>query len=365
MPDSADTPPQAAIERTRLTDPRTMSFGEHLEELRTRLIWALLGIAPIFLATIFWGNTLLEFILTPARAQLRAAGQPGDLIVTGPLEALGAWLKVSGIVTIVLGIPIIVYQLWRFVAPGLYPHERRFAQFLVPLSVVLSLLGLAFLYYVMLPAMLAFLINFGLSIGKQSTTTVPLPQGQALTFRIPVLPGDPPDPPPGAIWFDTERQELRINTAPPVPPPEPGKAPAKAPAAVIRGVPMTTATGIAQQYRVSEYVGLVFTMGIAFAAGFQTPVVVLLLGWVGIFDRKTLARSRKYALFSSFVVAAILTPSPDPFSMTVLAIPLYLLYEFGLFLLKFVPADRVARGLRFRDLTRPAPVREAADAGDE
>jgi len=347
-----------AVERSRLPDPTAMSFGEHLEELRQRLLWALLGIAPIFLLSVYFGNELLEFILAPARQELLDAGLPNELLVTNPLEALGAWLKVSGVVTIVLGVPIIVYQLWRFVAPGLYEHEQRFARFLVPLSVTLSLAGLAFLYYVMLPVMLAFLIGFGAGIVGETPTPTVTPPEQALTYRVPVLNGDPSDPPPGAVWYNRALHQLRINIAPE---PAPGAAP---PPADIRGTPMTLATGIAQQFRVSEYIGMVFTMSLAFACGFQTPVVVLLLGWAGIVDVQTLSRSRRYALFISAVVAAVLTPSPDPFSMAILALPLYLLYELGLFMLKFIPSERVARGLKLRDLTRPAGPREGPDAGD-
>jgi sec-independent protein translocase protein TatC len=351
MPLSDDTPSDDAV-----SDPRTMSFGAHLDELRKRLIWALILITPVFCATLYWGNELLEFILTPARQQLQSVGLPSMLQATGPLETLSAWLKVSGVITIVLGIPILLYQLWLFVKPGLYPHERRFAQFLVPLSVFLSVAGLAFLYYVMLPAMLHFLIAFGADLGRPDITTMPRPPG--ITFpTLPVLAKDPADTKPGELWINKDLEELRVDVTPA---PEEGQP---APERIILGTPMTKATGISQQYRVSEYIDMVFTMSLAFVAGFQTPIVVLLLGWIGIFDRKTLARSRKYALFIAFLAAAILTPSPDPFNMTVLAIPLYILFELGLFLLRVFPPHRIARGVRPRDLFSSAS-REGPDAGD-
>lgn len=354
MADDPPTPAPEVPDRSRLSDPRVMSFGQHLDELRRRLIWTLILLTPIFGATLYWGNDLLEFILAPARAQLRSSNLPADLIATGPLETLGAWLKVSGVITIVAGIPILLYQVWLFVRPGLYPHERRFAQFLVPLSMGLSLAGLAFLYYVMLPAMLHFLIAFGADLGKPTVTTAPLPPGVTLP-HIPILPDDPTESRHGDTWVNSTLQEFRIDATPV---PEAGKPP---PERVVLGAPVTRSSGIAQQYRVSEYVGLVFTMSMAFVLGFQTPVVVLLLGWVGIFQRATLARSRKYALFISFVVAAILTPSPDPFNMTILALPLYVLYELGLLLLRVFPPERVARGR-----AKPAEqAREGDDAGDE
>lgn len=362
-----------SVERSRLQDPRAMSFGEHLEELRMRLIWAILGVIPIFAASLIFGNELLAFILKPARASLRDAKLPTDLLATAPLEVLGAWLKVSGVITVALGVPWIIYQLWRFIAPGLYAHERRFAKFLLPFSVFLSFLGLAFLYYVMLPAMLIFLIQFGASVGQQTPNTVTVPP-DAFKFSLPIIEGNPIDPPPGTLWIDRQSMELRVNVAPPATPDQPTPKPE------VRGTPLAVTGGIAQQYKISEYISLVFMMSIAFVAGFQTPVVVLLLGWVGIFDVKMLSKSRKYAFFIAFVVGAILTPSPDPFSMTVLAIPLYMLYELGLFLLKVLPPERVARGVKFSDFahgagalirgkkktdTREPDTKEPPDAGDD
>jgi sec-independent protein translocase protein TatC len=328
------------------TDPRSMSFGEHLEELRRRLIFGLVMVIPIFLLTLVFGDRLLELVIAPAQQQFRRAQLPQGLQSLAPLETLGAWLKVSAVVTIVLGVPAILYQLWLFVAPGLHAHERRFAAFLIPLSVLLSIAGLFFLYFVMLPAMLAFLINFGSGVGRLKTHTVETPPAMVYSHLTP-LPGDPANPEPGAIWFNSELEELRFNAAPAGQPPH------------ILGAPMMKSTGIAQQYRLSEYIDLLFTMSLAFVAGFQTPVVVLLLGWMGIVDRAGLRRKRKHAIFIAFIVAAILTPSPDPFSMTILAVPLYLLYELGMLLLRFAPPDRVATGL-FRRARREGP-----DAGGD
>jgi sec-independent protein translocase protein TatC len=337
---------QRPVPGGRPQDPRAMSFGEHLEELRRRLIFGLAMVVPIFILTLVFGDQLLNAVIAPAQEQFRRAQLPQGLQSLAPLETLGAWLKVSAVATVVLGVPALLYQLWLFVAPGLHAHERRFAAFLIPLSVLLSVAGLLFLYFVMLPAMLAFLINFGAGLGKLRTDVVERPPG--VVFQsVPVLRGDPADPPPGALWFNSELEELRFNTA------AQGQPPA------LLGTPMMKSTGIAQQYRLSEYIDLLFTMSLAFVAGFQTAVVVLLLGWMGLVDRAMLRRKRKHAIFIAFVVAAVLTPSPDPFSMTVLAVPLYLLYELGMVLLRFAPADRVASGWLGR------MRREPADAGGD
>jgi sec-independent protein translocase protein TatC len=333
-----------------------MSFGEHLEDLRRRLIIALVGVVPIFVIALVFGNSLLGFVIEPAQAQLKASGLPSKMIVTGPLEALGSWLRVSVVATLVVGIPWIFFQLWLFIAPGLYEHEKRFVRFLLPLSCILSVVGLTFLYFVILPAMLSFLIGFGASIGTTHVDHRPTPEGIVIP-TIPILDFDPTDAPSGGIWFNKPLQELRINIAPPPAPGEPATPP------LVRGTPMTKAAGIAPQYRVSEFVGLVFTSSVAMVLGFQTPVVVLLLGWIGIVQEKTLRTKRKYAFFFAFALGAILAPSPDPMSMVLMAVPLYILYEFGLFLLKFFPPARIARGVKPADLVT-TPEREGPDAGD-
>ena len=329
-----------------LPEPGAMSFGDHLEELRRRLIFAILTVLPIFILAMVFGKELVDLLLRPANAQLRASSLGGQFIVTNPLEALGAYFRVAAVVTIVVGVPAILFQLGLFVAPGLYPHERRFALFLIPLSLVLSCVGLLFLYFVMLPAMLEFLIRFGATMGETSTPLVEVAP-EVLPLRVPVIAGDPISPPSGAVWFNSHLGHLRMNRA------------AEGVPAVVVGTALVHAAGIAQQFRVSEYVDLFFTMALAFAVGFQTPVVVLLLGWMGIVDRPMLARKRKHAVFAAFIVAAVLTPSPDPFSMAMLAVPLYLLYELGMLLLRFAPANRVAGGWSGRKRGEPADAGEA------
>lgn len=329
-----------------------MPFGEHLEELRRRLIYALLSLVPVFVLCLTFGTTLLDVILWPAQAQLRAAELPVMLQATGPLETFAAWVKVSMAATLVIGVPVALYQLWLFIAPGLYAHERRFARFLVPLSMVLSALGLVFMYFVLLPAMLAFMLHFGAGVGKpQVAVAEPLP---GVVFQMfPVLAADPPNPPPGAIWFNQSLQELRMNVAAPATDDRP--VPPQ-----IRGTPMTRAAGIAQQYRISQYLMLVFNMSIAVALGFQMPVAVLLLGWGGLVTPEALRKHRRYAILICAIVAAILTP-PDPLSLFLLTVPLWLLYEFGVLLLTWLPPSRVASGV-FR---RGQPRREPPDIGDE
>jgi sec-independent protein translocase protein TatC len=334
-----------------------MSFGEHLEELRRRLIFALVSLLPIFILCLVFGTTLMEFLLQPLQTQLRAANLPVLLQATGPMETFSAWIKVALIFSLILGIPLALYQLWLFIAPGLYAHERRFARFLVPLSISLATLGLLFLYYVLLPAVLSFVLNFGAAVGRPSTPIVEMPANGSLVIpSFPILAGDPANPQPGAAWFNESLQELRINIAAPSPDGSPV-------AAQIRGTPMTRATGIAQQFRISQYLSMVFNMSLAVSLGFQLPVAVLLLGWAGIVTPEYLRRHRRYAILFCSIAAAVLTP-PDPLSLFLLWLPLILLYEFGIMLLVAFPPSRVAEGILPRRAALPGGGREPRDAGD-
>lgn len=306
----------------------TMPLGEHLEDLRKRLVLALLGLVPIVVIALYFGQQLLELMLLPLQAAMRDARLGNTLQATAPLETFMTYVKVSFIAAIAVGSPWLLYQLWKFVSPGLYSREKRFVYLLIPLSVTLTASAIAFLYFVIIPVILAFFINFGASVGALTTPVVPSPEG-AIYPTMPVLAGDPPAPVPGQQWINTEMMKMRICVGIVNDKPE------------ILSADLHSDAGIVQQYRVSEYTGFVLSLALAFSLGFQLPVVVLLLGWAGIIDRAFLAKHRKQAVFICAIAAAVLTPA-DPSSMVLLWVPLVLLYELGGLLLKFFPAERVA-----------------------
>lgn len=320
----------------------TMSFGDHLEELRRRLIWGLAGLAPILLVCLLFGQSIMRFLIAPLERQLLRAGQAPTLQALSPVETFGAYIKVSMVATVLLGVPWALWQLWLFVRPGLYETERRFARFLLPLSVVLTFAATSFLYLVMLPVALFFLITFGAGVAPENPPVAPLGEGIVLP-TTPVLSADPEDPAVGATWVLGPMHQLRIHVG----------------GGRVYSAPLTSGGLIAQQYRVKEYVDLVFMLGLVFAVAFQTPVVVMLLAWAGIVDPADLARKRKHAFFVCAVLGAVLTPTGDPASMALLTGPLYLLFELGLALARFVPAKRVAGGL-----LRQGPGRDG-DMDDE
>lgn len=326
-----------------------MPFGDHLEELRKRMIFALLGIVPFFVITVAFSQRLLEFVIRPVEQALRDADLNAQLIQTSPLETFMTALKLAVVVTILVGSPWLLFQAWLFVAPGLYENERRFVYILLPLSAALTATAIVFLYKLLLPIVLAFFIAFGTSVEGKPALTGPVPEGVVFP-EAPLLAADPEAPVAGQFWINDTRKELRFAV--------PGRAaPDGEPGAIgILAIPMTKATGIIQQYRVAEYTKMFLSLALAFSVGFQTPVVVLLLGWVGIIEPRELLRYRRHVGMICLVVSAVLTPA-DPLSMLLLAIPLYVLFEFGVLLHKLLPADRVSRGF--------GGSKEGRDAGDE
>jgi sec-independent protein translocase protein TatC len=312
-----------------------MSFGDHLEDLRKRLVWALVGIVPLFVAGLVLGGPLLGIIVEPLTTALADAGQPTRLLATSPLETFVAYIKVALALTLTVGAPWIILQLWLFVSPGLYASERRFVFFLVPLSGVLSALGVLFLYYILLPISLFFLIMFGTRLVQTDTPGIDEPPPAVGTVALPQMPGDPSPRAiegglveTGDVWVNTRLNELRVLL-------EDG---------TIAGTPLSMGSAaIAQSYRVGEYVNLVFVLGLVFVIAFQLPMVLMLLSWVGIFEARDLTPYRRQIMFGCGVAGAVLTPQ-DPFSMLLLGVALYGLFEFGLVLMRFVPARVVAEG---------------------
>lgn len=305
-----------------------MPLGAHLDELRLRLIHAIYGLVPIAAISLYFGKHLLDFLLQPLFHALGEAGY-GAPQATGPLETFGAYMKVSLIAALLVGGPWILWQAWKFVSPGLYAREKRFVYFLLPLSCLFTFLGVFFLYRLVMPMMLTFFLAFGSDIGVRPIPTVPIPAGVTMP-ALPVLEGDPApaDLKPGMYWINKPMHEVRFCI-------EAGESP------VIFNQPLNKDAAIRQDYRITEYISLLLSMMLAFAVSFQTPVIVLLLGWAGIVDNAFLAKYRKYALFLTSIIAALLTPG-DVASMLMLWVPLYFLYELGGLLLRIMPASRLA-----------------------
>lgn len=305
-----------------------MSFGEHLDELRTRLIHTLVGLVVIFAVSLYFGGPLLAFLSEPLLDQLTAAGQARNMLTTSPLEGFAAYIKVATVATLVVGMPWILFQFWKFVSPGLYPHEQRFVYFLIPLSGVLTMVGFAVLYAIILPISLYFLITFSASLIDAHVATIPMPEALVLP-QVPSLHGDPRNAPIGSMWINDALGQLRVQVSPDS----------------VMGMPLVSGGAIAQQYRVSEYINLIFMLGLGFSIAFQTPLVLLLLSWAGVVDAEMLTAHRKQVILGC-VVAAALLPTQDPWSLVLLSVMLIALFELGILMIRVIPVRRVAGAVR-------------------
>ena len=328
----------------------TMSFGDHLEELRRRVLWAMAAPIPLSVVVFIFKEPLIQWLCAPLMKVLEANELPRRMLVLGPAEALMTAIKLSLIGAVVLSAPWILLQGWKFIKPGLYHHERRFVHFLLPGSAILTAAGVALLYYIMLPLMLMVLVKFGTALLPSPGNAMDDPRVQAVLESIESVPilTKPPNPAePGDAWLNWPDLDLYVAVKLAVEPDvSAGRAriedsPDAQPAVEIVHVPRRPV--MSQEFRLGAYLDFVMLLILAISIAFQMPLVILLLGWVGIVRIETLRTKRKYALFICGVIGAVITP-PDALSMLMMLVPLYGLYELGIILLVLAPAQAVAEG---------------------
>jgi sec-independent protein translocase protein TatC len=319
-----------------------MTLGDHLDELRRRMIWAVALPLPVAVMAFAWAEPIRTFLCQPAVHALEAHNLPTQLQVLSPIETLGTDLKIALVTALVLGAPWILLQVWKFVEPGLYAHERRFVRLLLPMSAALTVSGLALLHFLLMPMMLEVLVSFGSEPPQrmESASTAQVAATPAVP-TLPVLHEAPAHPAPGQAWLTSDH---RLAVAVPD-----GEGMVQ-----VLSVPLVQGSRLAQQFRLSEYLDFTLDFALGTAIAFQTPLIVLLLGWLGVLTPQALGKFRRYAIFLSVLVSAIVTPSGDPFSLALLAVPIYGLYELGILLLRAAPPAVVARGEVFSRIVRAA-----------
>ena len=235
------------------------SFISHLIELRTRLMRSIVAVVIVLAALFPFAKDIYALLAEPL---LRALPKGATMIATDVTGTFLVPLKVTLVAAFLIALPYVLWQVWAFVAPGLYQHEKRLVLPVLVSSCVFFLCGMTFAYFVVFPVAFHFFAHY-------------------------------------------------------------------------------TPAGVQMMTDIDKYVTFVLKMFIAFGVTFETPVVIVVLVRMGVVSLAKLKSVRPYAIVGAFVVGALFTP-PDILSQCLLAVPLYMLFELGLLLARFVssPATR-------------------------
>jgi len=258
------------------------TFISHLIELRDRLLRSVIAVIVIFLGLFHWANDLYTLLAEPL---LHALPKGGQLIATEVTAPFLVPIKVTLMAAFLIALPYILYQIWAFIAPGLYSHEKRLGVPLIVASVVLFFCGMAFAYFMVFPVVFGFIT---------------------------------------------------------------GVAP----------------VGVAVMTDISKYLDFVMTMFMAFGITFEVPVVVVLLVKIGVVSVSKLREIRPYVIVGAFVIGAIFTP-PDVISQSMLAVPLWLLYELGIIVASFISKQKPVNSEIYQPLSEEEMDRELDNLGSD
>jgi len=312
-------------------DEVRMTLGEHLEELRSRLIRAILAIVIGAGVCYLFIDLVQGFLLWPVFEMLKRHGYSKEMTYLNPAEPFITDLKVAAIVGVILSAPYSLVQIWGFIAAGLYPHERKWVRRFVPASIGLFFTGVAFLLIIVSPLLLHFFLSYKTElpdVGRfMPGWLLPGTEPPAMSVTdeefdwpsdqgIPSVLEDPDDPPEGQPWLNRTKHQIRIRF---------GET--NYDWGDLR--PETDGNILTPAMRLAELIPLILRLAAAFGLGFQVPVVVVFLVVIGVTDAKEMAGLRRYVWFGMSIGAAVITP-PDMASMLFLLLPMALLYEVGL-----------------------------------
>lgn len=327
----ATATPQSAGKSAKAVNPDDyrMTLGEHLEELRVRLFLALGGYILLLIGAFFFGDTVVAYFCLPLIRALGENNLSTQLIVDEAGEGFMVFLQITMISAAAIGAPWIAYQVWLFVAAGLYPHERKYVTKFLPLSIILLIAGMLFVYFLILPWTLSFLVGF--------STDIQLPSGfiqdekpPALVttsdnLRVKIYDGNPAEAANGDLWYDSKLKRFKVFLD-----------------GQVRNISLSGNNLLATEIKLSHYIDLVIASLLIFGISFQLPLVVLTIARIGVVPIETLKNIRQYVYFTLAILAAVVTPGGDIPSMLGLTVPLILLYELGIWLASMQPKEAKA-----------------------
>ncbi len=306
------TPPHTGFD----PEEYRMTVGEHLEELRRRLIFGFIGLFVAVIVCMLFGERIVVSFCRPLYFALQKRHINPQLYYREVAGAFMTYLKISLITALAFSGPWILYQIWQFVAAGLYPNERKALTRYIPLSIGLLILGMVFVYVVVLPLTIGVLLDFG--------NTFPIPQEPTKAIvqdptthptHIDQFDGDPDKPSDGQIWYNKLQGRLKVFLEDDT-----------------RILTFGSKNLVAPMIELSTYIDLVITSMLTFGICFQLPIVVMTVVKIGIVDVAGLKKSRRIVYFVMSIVAAFLAPGDVVTAMMALLVPLIMLYEFGIYL---------------------------------
>ncbi len=328
-----ESPAEADIEDDPLAGSR-MSFGEHLDELRGRLIKAIYGLLVGFLVCLYFGGDIFAFLAQPLLMAMKWSGLKPQLVAMTLPETFITYIKVALYAGLFVSCPWVFYQLWVFIGAGLYPREKRYVNRIIPFSAILFILGGTFFMFVVAPISCSFFIRF--------TSHYPMPNiksNPVFKWLLPAMTGkeESKDEPSDKELSPVEKVTLGIldhmvaegNLT---------EEKAEEYRRQILGAKTDDEESFVRPwFTLQKYISLIMVLGLAFGIAFQMPLVVFFLGRMQFVQLSTFKANRKFVLFALAIVAALMTP-PDVISQIALVIPMYLLYEIGILMVWIWPA---------------------------
>lgn len=324
-----------------------MTLGEHLEELRWRLFRAIGAILAGMLLAFLFSDQIMKIFVQPYLVAARWQGESEYLQALDPAEVVVVILKMSLLVGVLVSSPYAFYQIWAFVAAGLYPRERSVVTRMVPASVGLFAAGVVFLFYIVLPLALKFLLAANswvpmpsgqpngvvkLLLGKRegivAVASQPATQPSLLFPEIPILDQDPVSPKPRTTWVNQQEGKLKISLG--------------NDQTLVSDLRARNRSMVESHFNLSGYVSFVTGMSLAFGLTFQVPLVVMLLSRIGLFSAAQMGRARRGVILISLILAAVMAPSPDVYSQLLVAVPMLLLFEIGLLFARMAEKKQAA-----------------------
>ena len=276
-------------------DDSSAPLVEHLAELRNRLMWSAAAFVVAMFTVYPFAMQVFNILSMPICNVLSGMGQNCQLVLISPQEGFFVAINISLFGGLVLAFPIIAYQLWRFVAPGLYKSEQNALLPFLIASPVMFFFGAAFAYFVVLPMAFTFFLGFPQFGSHEVAATAAATVGNA----------------PAGDLADPIKQVAQVP-------------------------------GIVFQGSAQEYLGVTMKFILAFGLCFQLPVLLVLLGKAGLVGSKGLAAMRKYAVVAILILAAVATP-PDVISQIILFTAIYPLYEVSIYLIRRIEKKREAQ----------------------